>query len=153
MLNKLNTILTDTITGLGFELVDIEISPARIITVYIDKPNGITIENCEEVSKHLSKLFLVEEITYNRLEVSSPGLDRPLKKLADFTKSIGCTVKIKTKELIDNVKVFIGTIQDVNGDDITLKLENETNMVFNFNNIYKARLIFELKKNTKIKKK
>lgn len=153
LVNKLNEILDKVIAGLGFELVDMEISPTRTIVVYIDKLGGVTIDDCETVSNHLSNLFLVEEIDYNRLEVSSPGLERPLKKLSDFTRFVGSLVKLKTSELINGNKVFKGTICEVNGTNIHLELELGLVQVIEFNNIIKARLVFELQKNTNKKTK
>ncbi|MBY0378798.1 MAG: ribosome maturation factor RimP [Burkholderiales bacterium] len=152
MLNKLSNLLELTVPGLGYELVDFEITPARTIVVFIDKPGGITIEDCEKTSKHLSNLFLVEEINYNRLEISSPGLERALKTLADFTRFMNNLVKIKTKELINEQKVFQGIIKQVQGNDITIELDIDNIITINFDNIYKAKLIFELKKRVNLKK-
>lgn len=153
MINKLNKILEKTIPGLGFELVDFEITPNRTIIVYIDKPGGITIDDCEVVSRHLSNLLLVEEIDYNRLEISSPGLERPLKKLADFTRFCGSKVKIKTIDLINGQKVFQGTVKQVDDNNISLEITPDNIMIIDFDNIYRARLIFELSKNVKPQKK
>ncbi|MFN8770227.1 MAG: ribosome maturation factor RimP [Neisseriaceae bacterium] len=152
-MNKLNKILEKTIPGLGFELVDFEITPNRTIIVYIDKPGGITIDDCEVVSRHLSNLLLVEEIDYNRLEISSPGLERPLKKLADFTRFCGSKVKIKTIDLINGQKVFQGTVKQVDDNNISLEITPDNIMIIDFDNIYRARLIFELSKNVKPQKK
>jgi ribosome maturation factor RimP len=153
LINKLNKILEKTIPGLGFELVDFEITPNRTIIVYIDKPGGITIDDCEVVSRHLSNLLLVEEIDYNRLEISSPGLERPLKKLADFTRFCGSKVKIKTIDLINGQKVFQGTVKQVDDNNISLEITPDNIMIIDFDNIYRARLIFELSKNVKPQKK
>jgi ribosome maturation factor RimP len=142
---KVSKLLEQVIPSLGYDLVEIEITPAKIIRVFIDKEDGITIDDCENVSNHLSNLLLVEEIDYNRLEISSPGLERALKKLTDFNKSIGKLVKIKTKEAINNEKIFIGTITLINGNLITIKtIKHE--LVIDFNDINKARLVFEFKK-------
>lgn len=143
---KLHNILEQTIPGLGFELVDVEITPAKIIRVFIDKDGGLSVEDCADVSNHLSKLFLVEEIDYNRLEISSPGLERPLKKLADYQRFINRLVKIKTYELFDNQKVFQGHIEAVEGEKITIKLENSSLFTVEFSDISRGRLIYEPKK-------
>ena len=66
-----------TLTGLGYELVDLEVSGRGMMRVLMDKPAGITLEDCELVSHQLTRLFAVEGVSYDRLEVSSPGLDRP----------------------------------------------------------------------------
>ena len=71
-----------TVNGLGYELVDLERSGRGMLRVFIDKPEGISVDDCQVVSNQLTRLFLVENVDYDRLEVSSPGLDRPLKKEA-----------------------------------------------------------------------
>ena len=78
-----------TLTGLGYELVDLEVSGRGLMRVLMDKPGGIALEDCERVSHQLTRLFAVEGVNYERLEVSSPGLDRPLKKEADFARFRG----------------------------------------------------------------
>ncbi len=143
---KLNTILEQTVPGLGYELVDVEIAPSKLVRVYIDKEGGITIEDCEIVSNHLSKLLLVEEIAFNRLEVSSPGIERPLKKIEDYIRFKGRVAKIKTRELINGEKVFQGVINSVEGNTIVLGLENGNAVDIDFSIISRARLIFEFKK-------
>ncbi|MBX9865363.1 MAG: ribosome maturation factor RimP [Burkholderiales bacterium] len=143
---NLQTILEQTVPGLGFELVDVEITPAKIIRVFIDKEGGVTVEDCVSVSNHLSRVFLVEEVDYNRLEISSPGLERPLKKLQDYVRFIGRTAKIKTRELFDEQKVFQGVIQAVDGEKITLELENKQLFSVEYDVISRGRLIFDPKK-------
>lgn len=77
----LEDLLELTLNGMGYELVDVEqLSHGKLIRVYVDKEGGITIDDCVAISNHLSRLLTVENIDYDRLEVSSPGLDRPLKK-------------------------------------------------------------------------
>ena len=84
----LHELLEKTVNGLGFDLVDVEQSPrGRILRVFIDKPEktgGVDVEDCAAVSDHLSRVLAVENIDYDRLEISSPGLDRVLKKPSDF---------------------------------------------------------------------
>ncbi len=150
---KIQKILEQTIPGLGYEFVDVEITPTKLIRVYIDKDGGVTIDDCEKVSHHLSNLFLVETIDYNRLEVSSPGVDRPLKKIEDYIRFIGKTIKVKSRELIEEQKVFQGIIQSINDNLITLELEKGRVLTLAFENISRARLVFELPKKTPIRKK
>ena len=150
---KLNAILEQTVPGLGYELVDMEITPAKIIRVFIDKEGGVTIEDCEAVSNHITKLFFVEEIDFNRLEVSSPGLERPVKKLEDFARFSGQLAKVKTRELINEQKSFQGTLLGVDGTKVKLQIENEQIIDIEFDNISRSRLIFEYKTNAKLKKK
>lgn len=143
---KLQVILDKTISGLGFELVDVEITPAKIIRVFIDKEGGVSVEDCAEVSNHLSRVLVAEEINYNRLEISSPGLERPLKKIADYTRFMGRLAKIKTHALINNQKVFEGRIIAVAGEQISLELATQEIFKIEFNAINRARLIYEPKK-------
>lgn len=150
---KLNAILEQTVPGLGYELVDMEITPAKVIRVFIDKEGGVTIEDCEAVSNHITKLFFVEEIDFNRLEVSSPGLERPVKKLEDFARFSGKLAKVKTRELINEQKTFQGILLGVDGTKVKLQVEHEQILEIEFENISRSRLIFEYKTNAKLKKK
>lgn len=143
---KIKDILDKTIPGLGFELVDVEYTPAKLVRIFIDKDGGVNIDDCELVSQHVSKLFMVEEIDYNRLEVSSPGLERPLRKLQDFTRFIGKLAKVKTFDEINQQKVFEGIITSVDGETINLGLEDSTSLSIEFSNINRARLVFKDKK-------
>ena len=76
---KLGELLETTLPPMGYELVDWDMSArSRLVRVFIDKPNGVDVDDCARVSNHLTRLFAVENIDFDRLEVSSPGLDRPL---------------------------------------------------------------------------
>lgn len=89
---QLLELIEQAVTGLGYELVDFETSPrGRLLRVFIDKPieTGITVDDCALVSNHLSRLFTVENVDYDRLEVSSPGMDRPLKRAQDWQRFTG----------------------------------------------------------------
>ncbi|MCL2022036.1 MAG: ribosome maturation factor RimP [Betaproteobacteria bacterium] len=87
-----SSLLEKTLNGLGYELVDMEFAARGLLRVLIDKPGkagGVDVEDCAAVSRQLSRLLEVEQVDYQRLEVSSPGLDRPLKKAADFERFTG----------------------------------------------------------------
>src|SRR5262249_44768611 len=87
-----------TLAGVGFELVEAQVSNhGRLLGIFIDRPGGITVDHCAEVSRQLSRVFEVEGIDYDRLEVSSPGLDRPLRKPADFARFAGSRVDIRMR--------------------------------------------------------
>jgi ribosome maturation factor RimP len=86
-----------TVTGLGYELVDFELSGRGLMRVLLDQADGIAVKDCELVSHQLTRLFAVEGVDYGRLEVSSPGLDRPLKKEADFIRFCGKKVRLKLR--------------------------------------------------------
>jgi ribosome maturation factor RimP len=129
-----------TLTGLGYELVDLEVSGRGMMRVLMDKPAGITLEDCEQVSHQLTRLFTVEGVNYERLEVSSPGLDRPIKKEADFVRFRGEKAQIKLRMPLAGRKNFSGTLGEVQGG--VLQLEVDGNWVsIELSNIDKARLV------------
>jgi ribosome maturation factor RimP len=107
------TISQQALASMDVEFVDIERAALGLLRVTIDRPEGIRIEDCEQVSKHLSRVFEVENIDYRRLEVGSPGIDRPLKTEADFKRFVGERVEIKLREAVDNQKVFSGELVDL----------------------------------------
>jgi ribosome maturation factor RimP len=129
-----------TLTGLGYELVDLEVSGRGMMRVLMDKPAGITLEDCELVSHQLTRLFTVEGVNYERLEVSSPGLDRPIKKEADFIRFCGQKVQIKLRMPLAGRKNFSGILGVVSNG--CLQLEVDGNQVaIELSNIDKARLV------------
>lgn len=109
------TISQQALASMDVEFVDIERAALGLLRVTIDRPEGVRIEDCEQVSKHLSRVFEVENIDYRRLEVGSPGVDRPLKTEADFKRFIGERVEVKLREAIDNQKFFSGELVDLTG--------------------------------------
>ena len=143
----IQNILETTLPGLGYELVDYERTPQGTLRVFIDKEGGITIEDCATVSNHLSRVFTVENIDYINLEISSPGLDRPLKKPADFVRFSGSLVKLKTRLSADGQKNFIGRIQsfDEAAQILVLAEENGKTISIPLGDIDKARLKPEFK--------
>jgi ribosome maturation factor RimP len=84
-----------TVEGLGYEFVDAERLAAGLLRVTIDRAGGIGVADCERVSRQLTQLFAVEDIDYARLEVSSPGLDRPLKQARDYVRFTGSDVQVQ----------------------------------------------------------
>lgn len=100
----------ESLLGTDLELVDVERAPKGLLRVVIDHPDGITIDHCEQVSKQLSRVFEVENIDYDRLEVTSPGVDRPLKRLADFVRFSGSRIELRLFEPVNNQKVFRGLL-------------------------------------------
>ena len=95
---NLNELLETTITGMGYELVGVE-RPARggLLRIYIDKPGGVTVDDCATVSHQVSRVLTVERVSYERLEVSSPGLDRLLKGERDFTRFAGQRARVRMR--------------------------------------------------------
>ena len=142
---ELLKVIEQAVEGLGYELVDFETSPrARMLRVFIDGPQGIAIEDCTRVSNHLTRLFAVENIDYDRLEVSSPGLDRPLKKEADFVRFAGQEAQIRLRLAMSGQRNFTGKLAGV--EDGRLRLECDGKMhVFELDQVDKARLVPNLK--------
>jgi ribosome maturation factor RimP len=126
---------------MGFEVVDVDFSPSgRLVRVFIDKPGGVDVEDCAHVSNHLRHLFAVEGIDYDRLEVSSPGLDRPLKKEADFVRFDGREAKLKLRQPIGNARRLTGVLRGVDAGVVRLETAEGTQSI-PLANIDKARLV------------
>ena len=140
----LQGLLESTLVGLGYELVELERSArGKLLRVFIDKPDGIGVEDCVAISGHLSRLFAVEGIDYDRLEISSPGLDRPLRKASDFVRFAGESAKLKLRVALQGQRNFVGILREVN--DGILKLEVDGKMLdLELNNLEKARLVPKL---------
>lgn len=137
----LNTLLETTVVGLGYELVDVEMSPrGRTIRVFIDKEGGIDVEDCAKVSNQLSRLLEVENFDYDRLEISSPGLDRVVKKAADFERFAGHDIQIKVRIPQNGRRNFQGKLLGHADGKVSLHLEKD-DVELEFNNIEKARLV------------
>jgi ribosome maturation factor RimP len=142
-------LIEQAVVGLGYELVDFETSPrARLLRVFIDRPaadatenrGGVTVEDCAAVSNHLTRLFTVENIDYDRLEVSSPGLDRPLKKPEDYVRFAGQEVQLKLRIPEGTQRNFSGTIIGCADGQVRI-VASELERTFAFENIDKARLV------------
>lgn len=129
-----------TVNGLGYELVDFERSGRGLLRVFIDKPEGISVDDCQAVSNQLTRLFLVENVDYDRLEVSSPGLDRPLKKEADFVRFAGQKAQLKLRLPLAGRKNFVGVIVAVNDGILQLDVDGSQVMI-EISNLDKARLV------------
>lgn len=125
MSRDVGAIVSASVSGLGYELVDFERTASGLLRVFIDKPEGIGVEDCADVSNHLSRVFLVENVDFSRLEVSSPGLDRPVKLLADFARFAGCKAKVKLNTMIDQRKRFDGTIKSVVGENVVFSIASD----------------------------
>lgn len=135
------------IEGLGYALVDVERAGHGLLRVTLDSPNGISVEDCERVSHQLSRLLEVEDIAYDRLEVSSPGVDRALKRARDFDQFLGQEVSIKLRRPFENRKQFAGVLGKGEGDAYTLFMPAENSktvdreLVFTLSELDSARLV------------
>ena len=149
--------LKDRITGLiepvvnaaGVELDDLEMGKMQgkmLLRVYIDKAGGVTIDDCEIVSREVEAVLDVEDpIPYSYvLEVSSPGLDRPLKSPKDFRRFSGEKVRVVTRDPIDRQTFFVGELESATDDNIVLLLPREKKVTIPYENISKARLEVEV---------
>ena len=123
MNGKLGELLAKTLPPMGYELVDWEMSRGRMLRVFIDKPAGIDVDDCAKVSNHLTRLFTVENIDYERLEVSSPGLDRPLTKLADYARFSGEEAQVHLHELTDGVRRLKGILRGTEGENVLVETD------------------------------
>ena len=134
------TWLRATLEGLGYELVDLESSRSGLLRVFIDAPAGITVDDCARVSHHLTRLFAVEGVDYERLEVSSPGLDRPLKRLADYERFAGRDATVKLKLPVAGQRRFEGRVVGVEEGRVVLEIEGKRQHIA-FEDIDRARLV------------
>lgn len=133
--------LEKTVGGLGYELVDLELANGgRLMRLFIDKAGGVNVEDCAVVSNHLTRLLVVESVDYDRLEVSSPGLDRPLKRPQDFARFVGERAQVKVRLPLNGRRRFVGKLQNVGEVGIELEVDGEL-VSIGFSDIDKARLV------------
>lgn len=135
-LTQIETLVLPILDDLGYELVDLQLQQdgkQLALRIFVDKPAGITLDDCVEVSREVSAILEVEDPIRSayRLEVSSPGLDRPLKKAADFERFVGKKARLKSKNLIDpdqrgtTRKTFVGTLLGFEDDNVRLELTDK----------------------------
>ena len=145
---KTEAILMPIVEEHGFELVDVEYvkeGGTWYLRAYIDKPGGINGDDCEVVSRRLSDILdekdYIEEAYI--LEVSSPGLGRPLKKEKDFKRSLGEEVDVRTYRMIEKQKEFTGLLKDYDDATVTIEMEDGTLKTFEKSDIALIRLAFD----------
>ena len=138
---SLGELLEQTVPAMGYELVDWDMSArSRLVRVFIDKPNGVDVEDCARVSNHLTRLFAVEDIDFDRLEVSSPGLDRPVKQLADYARFAGQEAQLTLAAPVDGAKRIKGILRGSEGDNVLVETAAGVKS-FPFGTITRARLV------------
>ena len=145
---KTEEILQPIVDANGFELVDVEYvkeGGTWYLRAYIDKPGGITVDDCELVSRAANDILDEKDFIDEAyiLEVSSPGLGRPLKKEKDFARSLGEEVEVRTYRAIDRQKEFIGILKDYDKDTVTIEYEDGETMTFDKADIALIRLAFD----------
>jgi len=138
-------VVEPAVSGLGYELVDVQASNGgRLLRLFIDKPGGITVEDCAAVSRHLTRVLAVEGIEYERLEVSSPGLDRPLRKGTDFARFAGqrAEVRMRTPDATGRRR-FVGVLRGTSGSQVQMELDGQT-VALELGDVDRAKLVPEL---------
>jgi len=146
---RITEIIEPVINSLGIELDSVEFSRMGgrgLLRVFIEKESGVTLGDCELVSREVEAVLDVEDpVPYAYvLEVSSPGLDRPLRQPKDFRKFAGKTARVVTLEPIDNQTFFVGRIEAAGDQEISLLLPDDKKIVIPYENISKARLEVEI---------
>ena len=145
---KTEEILQPIVDEYKFELVDVEYVREGgnwYLRAYIDKPGGITVDDCEMVSRRLSDILDEQDYIDEAyiMEISSPGLGRPLKKEKDFKRSLGEAVEIRTYRMIDRQKEFTGILKSYDENTVTIELEDATEKTFEKGDIALIRLAFD----------
>lgn len=163
-----DSVIEQTVTGMGYELVDVEWAGGGVLRVFIDTVDGavrddgtpaagVSVDDCAKVSDQLSRVFAVENVNYERLEISSPGLDRPLKKAADFARFVGQEAFVKLRMSPDGQprgrRQFQGILQRLEDGDGGDALPERMGLIvdgkegtpelleFSFDEVEKARLV------------
>jgi len=142
---NVENVVEPVVNGMGYELVDLQASNGgRLLRLFIDKPGGIGVEDCAAVSRQLSRVFEVEGIDYDRLEVSSPGLDRPLRKAHDFERFAGQKAEVRMRTPDDGGRrKYIGVLRGTAEGRVNLELEGRI-VALALADMERARLVPEL---------
>ena len=147
VLKEVERLIEPVLAEMGIELVDMEYRSGqgrRVLRVYADRPTGINLDDCAMVSREIGNLLDVKDLLQQHyvLEVSSPGLNRPLKREKDFLRAIGQKVKVKTAVPLKGRKNFSGVLQSFENGTLQLKLD-DTVVQISEENVNKANLVFD----------
>jgi len=150
VLKEIERLIEPVLAEMGIDLVDMEYRSGqgrRVLRIYVDRPTGINLDDCAMVSREIGNLLDVKDLLQQHyvLEVSSPGLNRPLKREKDFLRAIGQKIKVKTAVPLKGRKNFSGVLQSFENGMLQLKLDdtvvqiskesvNKANLVFDFEN-------------------
>ncbi len=139
----LNQLIASALPNFGCTLVDCErVSGANLLRILIDKDGGVTVDDCALVSNHLIRLFEVEGVSYDRLEVSSPGLDRPLITHEDYERFKGELVSVQTNLPINGRKNFKGILRGLNAEqEVVISIENDQQISIDLREIRRTKLV------------
>ena len=144
---KTEQLIQPLIDANNFELVDVEFVKEGsdwYLRVYIDKDGGITVDDCELISRAFNEILDREDYISEQyiFEVSSPGLIRPLKKEKDYKRSVGKLIDIKLYKPVDKCKEFTGVLDSYDKDTVTIKMDDDTQKTFDRSNLAMIRLAF-----------
>ena len=142
---RLENVVEPAMAGMGYELVDVQASNGgRLLRLFIDKPGGVTLDDCAAASRHLTRVLAVEGIDYERLEVSSPGLDRPLRKESDFARFAGQKAEVRMRTPGEGGrKKYVGVLRGAADGQLKLELENGL-VALALEDMERAKLVPEL---------
>src|SRR3954465_7745139 len=145
LMAAVEAVVAPVVAGMGYELVELQAANGgRMLRLFIDKPGGINVEDCAAVSRQLSRVLEVEGIEYDRLEVSSPGLDRPLRKGSDFARFTGqkADVRMRTPDATGRRR-FVGILRGAEDGRVAMEFEGQT-VRLELDDVERARLVPEL---------
>jgi len=147
VVNKVTDLVEPILDEMGFELVDVEYLSHYgkwVLRLYIDKEAGVTIDDCVRVSREIGDLIDVKEAVTHEytLEVSSPGIDRPLRKEKDFVRSVGKKVKVRLIAPMDGRRSFTGYLKDFKNGTLYLEMDGVP-VALPWAEVDKANLVYE----------
>ena len=140
---RLIALIEPLLTGLGYELVELEYVPGRgnaLLRIYIDKPGGVNVDDCAAVSHQVSRVLTVENVNYERLEVSSPGLDRLLRGERDFARFAGQRARVRMRTPVDGQRNFVGVVREASAGRVQLEVDGRV-LSLELGNVETARLV------------
>ena len=146
IIKRVHELIEPVLEEIGFELVDIEYLSTQgkwVLRIYIDREGGVTIDACARVSREVGDLIDIKEIIGHEyiLEVSSPGLNRPLTKEKDLIRAVGKKIKVKTETPLNGRRNFEGVLQAFKGGDLHLEIDNQP-VVLSWSDVEKANLVY-----------
>jgi ribosome maturation factor RimP len=149
---NIQQLIESTAIGLGYELVDLELGPrGRLLRIFIDRPideagaaaGRVTLDDCQRMTRQVQRVLEVEGVEYDRLEVSSPGLDRVLKKPTDFRRFTGAIAEVRLRVPLEGRRRFVGVVGAASDAAVDLEVEGAT-LSLAYVNIERARLVPDL---------
>ena len=157
LLDRWENVVSDIAVGMGYELIDLELDESGLVRIFIDtlsNTRDVSVKDCELLTRQLLYQLPVENLAFERIEVSSPGIDRKLTKASHFERFMGSRIKISLKESIDNIKNFEGILRknEVGGDGDVLETgyalelsgtERNFTLSFSLRELSSARLVGE----------